>query len=85
MGDTVKLNELTELLETLDYPIDRAAAIEAIGDAILQYADGEERLTAVLERSTVDTYRDLADLESEIRGNVPVEAVGEPGQSEGEG
>lgn len=51
----------------------------------LLYADGEEPLADVVARSNEDTFDDPDDLETEVYNNLPVEAVGEPGQSEGEG
>jgi hypothetical protein len=85
MERTVKLNELTEVLATLSYPTTRAVARRELDDVRLQYADGDEPLTGVLERTPDTTFADADELESEIRANLPIEAVGEPGQSEGEG
>lgn len=85
MRVSVKLNELADILETLDFPATREAVVDELGDTLVQYADGEERLGTVVSRSTQEVYQDPADLDAEIRGNLPTEAVGEPGQSEGEG
>lgn len=49
------------------------------------YADGEEPLAAVVSRSNDDIFETLEDLEAESYNNLPVDAGGEPGQSEGEG
>lgn len=85
MKTSVKLNQLNDTLATLDYPVTREEAISHIGDTILQYADGEERLGNVISRSTAEVYQDRDELDSEIRSNLATSAVGEPGQSEGEG
>nr|WP_245710107.1 hypothetical protein [Halopenitus malekzadehii] len=50
----------------------------------LLYADGRESLAAVVARSNDDVFRSMEDLEAAVFGNVPVEAVGEPGQSDGD-
>lgn len=85
MKTSVKLNQLNDTLATLDYPATKEEAISHIGDTILQYADGEERLGNVISRSTAEVYEDRDELDSEIRSNLATSAVGEPGQSEGEG
>jgi len=85
MRTSIKLNELSELLGTLDFPATREAVLDELGDTILRYADGEERLGNVVSRSTADVYQDADELDAEIRGNLSTESVGEPGQSEGEG
>ncbi len=84
MGD-VKLNELHAAIEDLEYPLSNADARAAVADVQLQYADGEEPLADVISRTTVERFEDPMDLEAEIYNNLPIEAVGEPGQSEGEG
>jgi hypothetical protein len=81
----VPLNRLSAVLESLDYPLSKAAVREWVSDITLLYADGEEPLADVVSRTNVDSFADAADLEAEIFSNLPVEAVGEPGQSEGEG
>ena len=81
----VHLNELRTVIDPLDYPISREDAREELSGVTLLYADGEESLETVVARSNADTFEGPEDLESEIYNNLPVEAVGEPGQSEGEG
>lgn len=85
MTRRVKLNHVHELLTELSYPVDNETASSQLDDVTLVYADGEESLHAVLERSNEDEHHTAEDLESEIYSNLPVEAVGEPGQAEGEG
>lgn len=85
MTDEVMLNRLRSVIEPLSYPISRDAARGELSDVTLLYADGEEPLADVVARSNVDAFEDVSDLETEIYNNLPVEAVGEPGQSEGEG
>jgi hypothetical protein len=85
MTKTVKLNRLASVIESFDYPISRAAVREQTEDVTLEYADGEEPLASVVGRSHQDTFETAEDLEHEIYNQLPTEAVGEPGQSEGEG
>ncbi|WP_232701067.1 DUF5789 family protein [Halobacterium wangiae] len=85
MAREVKLNHLSAELEALSYPASHEDAQATFEDVVLRYADGEEPFVDVLERSQEDVFVSRDDLESEIYNNLPTEAVGEPGQSEGEG
>ena len=51
----------------------------------LQYADGSEPLDEVLGRLEDEQFASAEEVQSSIFNTVPVEGVGEPGQSEGEG
>jgi len=85
MARTLALNRLSRELETHDYPLTVEDAAVEMSDIVLEYADGEEPLPDVLDRSNEDVFVGPDDLESEIFGLLPTEAVGEPGQSEGDG
>ncbi|MGB9988032.1 DUF5789 family protein [Salarchaeum japonicum] len=85
MATRIKLNELDDALDDLPYPLTHGDAVAELDDYVLQYADGEEPLADVVERSDEDVFDDPSMLDAEIRNNLPTEAVGEPGQSEGEG
>ena len=85
MSQEVKLSDLRVELETLSYPTTRDEVLAAFDDVVLLYADGEERLDAVLERANDETFDDAEDLQTTVYNHLPTEAVGEPGQSEGEG
>lgn len=85
MAREVHLNELRTAIDPLEYPISREEARQELSGITLLYADGEESLDAVVGRVNEETFEGVEDLETEIYNNLPVEAVGEPGQSEGEG
>lgn len=84
MQREVKLSRLRELLATLEYPISKQEAREDLEGVTVLYADGQEPLEEAVARSTVDRFKDAEDLESELYTHLPIEAVGEPGQSEGD-
>lgn len=84
MTEPVKLSHLRDVLDSIEYPISKSDARDETAGIVLQYADGEERLSAVISRANDDTFEGVDDLEAEIYGNLPIEAVGEPGQSEGD-
>jgi hypothetical protein len=85
MSREVMLNRLRTVIGPLEYPLSKADVHEQLSDVTLLFADGEESLVAVVDRSHAESFEDVEDLEVEIFNNLPVEAVGEPGQSEGEG
>lgn len=80
----IKLSRIESELATLSYPASRGDVIEEFDDVVLLYADGREPLRDVVGRINDDEFGSLDELQSELFGNVPVEAVGEPGQSEGD-
>jgi hypothetical protein len=84
MDDAVKFSRLPSVLESLDYPITREDAAVEFADVTLLFADGEGNLGEYVSEVGSDSFRDAEDLYSEIQNVVPVEAVGEPGQSEGD-
>jgi hypothetical protein len=79
------LNRLSHELESPQYPLTVDDATAELSDVVLEYADGEEPLPDVLDRSSEDVFVSPDDLETEIYSLLPTEAVGEPGQSEGDG
>lgn len=85
MGETYKLNELRSFLETVSYPLSKAVAKEEAKGVTLQYADGDEPLNDVIARINSEAFATVDELETEIFNALPTEAVGEPGQAEGEG
>ncbi|MDS0221689.1 hypothetical protein NDI54_10055 [Haloarcula sp. S1AR25-5A] len=85
MTRQVKLNELTALLETATYPLSVATARTEFNDVQLVYADGSESLPTVLDRINDEQFDSPDEAQSSIYNTIPVEGVGEPGQSEGEG
>ncbi|WP_225332887.1 DUF5789 family protein [Halomicrobium urmianum] len=85
MPEKVKLNELNEVFGRFQYPVVRDDLAAQLDDVVLRYADGEEELQAVLDRVDDQKFDSRDELENSIYNALPTEAVGEPGQSEGEG
>ena len=84
MSRAVKLSRIDGALATLSYPIDRETAVEELDDVTVLLADGEENLGDVIERTSSERYDSQTDLRDELFEYLPVEALGEPGQSEGD-
>lgn len=81
----VKLSRVESALDELQYPISRAEAADRFDDTTLTYADGEENLGHLIRDLPSDQFADMDELSNELFDLLPTEAVGEPGQSEGEG
>jgi uncharacterized protein YbbC (DUF1343 family) len=81
----VKLSELDSVLQKFDYPLSKSDAIDRTDDVVVLYADGDEPLPDVIERIDADSFDSAQDFQTQAYNVLPTEAVGEPGQSEGEG
>ncbi len=85
MTREVKLSRVETELATLSYPVTRDDAATELDDVTVLFADGETNLGEVVSETGSDSFESVGELESEVYGALPIEAVGEPGQSEGEG
>ena len=84
MGE-VKLSRLETVLSDLEYPISRERASDELEDVTVLLADGETNLGDVVSETGSESFESVDELGSEVYGALPIEAVGEPFQSEGEG
>jgi hypothetical protein len=80
----IKLSGLRSRLADIDYPADVEQVGDELGDTVVELADGEVALTDVLEDVPDDRYGSADELEADVYAALPTEAVGEPGQSEGD-
>ncbi len=85
MGERIHLSELRVELETISYPVTRDDVADSLGDVMVLYADGEEPLADLVSRTPSDAFESVDELSSELLSSAPIEAIGEPGQAEGEG
>ncbi|MFC6732051.1 MULTISPECIES: hypothetical protein [unclassified Haladaptatus] len=84
MARTVKLSRVNGTLAELSYPISRTDAMAELSDVTVLLADGETKLSNVIERAPSMMYETMEDLQTDLLTYMPVRAVGEPGQSEGD-
>jgi len=84
MDDRVKLSRVREQLVELTYPVTRDDAATALEDVTVTYADGEEDLGYMVSEVGGDTFESPDDLFEDLQAVLPVEALGEPGQSDGD-
>lgn len=82
--DMVKLNRVESLFETLSYPVSRSEAAEQFADTTVQLADGQANLGDMLSEAMAESFLGPDELYAELNNTLPIEAVGEPGQSEGD-
>jgi hypothetical protein len=80
----LKLNTLIEQFETLTYPLDRETAAASFSESTLLLADGERNLGGLIERAFTPSFDSAEDLFVELQTVLPIEAVGEPMQSDGD-
>lgn len=86
MNRHVKLSRVESTFEALefDYPVSREAAAAACSDVTVQLAEGDENLGELVARIRADRVADAHDLYMELQNVLPIEAVGEPFQSDGD-
>ncbi|TQQ82784.1 hypothetical protein EGH24_04915 [Halonotius terrestris] len=84
MTDTVKVARVKPLLQEIDYPVSRTAAATAFDGFTLVLADGEANLGDLIDSAGRETFESADDLTTELNNVMPIEAVGEPGQSDGD-
>ncbi len=81
----IKLSELTGTLrDELEFPVDTETAAEALEGFTLLLADGEAELSELVRELESEEYGSVGDVEMEVYSHLPPEALGEPGQSEGD-
>jgi len=84
MTERVKLSRVQSTFERLDYPVTRDDAAAEFADVTLLLADGESNLGELVSELGSDAFHSADELFEELQSVLPVEAVGEPGQSDGD-
>jgi hypothetical protein len=85
MTERVKLSRVDSVFERLDYPLTRDDAAAEFADVTVTFADGEANLGELVSEVGSDAFHGPDELFAELQNVLPVGAVGEPGQSEGDG
>ena len=81
----VKLGRVRSALDELEYPVSRPEAADELAGTTLVFADGEDDLGELVDETREDRFESAEELEAGLHNALPEGAVGEPGQSEGEG
>jgi len=82
--DRIKINRVKDVLNRVDYPTGRDAAAAEFDDVTLIFADGETNLGELIANCDREEFSSADDLDTELNNVMPIEAVGEPGQSDGD-
>ena len=84
MNQEITLSRLESALETRSWPASRSELVSAHADTTVLYADGEDDLGELIAAIDQERFESAEDLYVALQNVVPVEAVGEPGQSDGD-
>jgi hypothetical protein len=82
--DRIKINRVKNVLGRIDYPTGRDEAASAFADVTLVFADGQTNLGELIAQADRNRFDSVDDLDTELNNVMPIEAVGEPGQSDGD-
>ncbi|WP_332898409.1 MULTISPECIES: DUF5789 family protein [unclassified Haladaptatus] len=84
MTRVVKLSRVDGTLSELSYPISRTDAMAELSDVTVLLADGEATIPSVMKQVPSAMYETVEELRNDLFMYMPIAAVGEPGQSEGD-
>lgn len=84
MSDEVKLSRVESRFAELNYPVTRTDAAERFSETTLLFADGQANLGELVDEMESERFDGVDELTAELNNTLPIEAVGEPGQSEGD-
>ena len=84
MTEEIHLSRLEPTLEARTYPAEREALAESFAGTTLLFADGDADLGGLIDDVDQETFESADDAFVALQNVLPVEAVGEPGQSDGD-
>ncbi|EMA03590.1 hypothetical protein [Haloferax denitrificans] len=84
MTETITLGRVESLLEDLSYPVSRRDAATSLDGVTVLMADGNADLGELVGNCLTAEFADAKDLYYELNNAMPIEALGEPGQSDGD-
>ena len=84
MTDEIHLSRLEPTLEEQSYPVEREALAESFAGTTVLFADGDADLGGLIDDVDQASFESAADAFAALQNVLPVEAVGEPGQSDGD-
>ena len=84
MTHELKLSEVESELGELSYPVARRDAAERFDGVTVRFAEGEADLGGLIAETPADSFDSPDELYADLNNVLPVNAVGEPGQSEGD-
>jgi hypothetical protein len=82
--ESITLARVESLLEDLSYPVSRRDAATSFDGVTVLMADGNADLGELVRNCLTSEFTDAKDLYYELNNAMPIEALGEPGQSDGD-
>lgn len=79
---SLEMDKIGELLDDGRYPVSTEELLEEYGDVEINYPNGSEQLTSILETSGAEEYRTSDEVELAVLNGVGREAVGRPRYSD---
>jgi hypothetical protein len=84
MSDETHQSRLEPTLDDRTYPVDREALAESFAGTTVLFADGDADLGELVGETDQEAFESAADAFAALQNVLPIEAVGEPGQSDGD-
>ncbi|ELZ45668.1 hypothetical protein C464_12140 [Halorubrum coriense DSM 10284] len=84
MSDQITLSRLEPTLGDHAYPADREALAASFAGTTVLFADGDADLGDLLADVDQEAFESAADAYAALQNVLPIAALGEPGQSDGD-
>jgi hypothetical protein len=84
MTDEIPLSRVEGEFETFSFPAARSDLAESCAGTTVLFADGDADLGELLAEIEQDRFESPEDAYVSLQNVLPIEAVGEPGQSDGD-
>ncbi|MDZ5812100.1 hypothetical protein U4E84_12185 [Halorubrum sp. AD140] len=84
MTTEVHLSRVEDEFTEYSYPVERRALAESCAGTTVLFADGDADLGALLAEIDQERFESPEDAFAALQNVLPIEAVGEPGQSDGD-
>jgi hypothetical protein len=84
MSDEINRSRPESTLADRAYPADRGALADSVAGTTVLFADGDADLGDLLAEVDQARFEGAADAHAALQNVLPIEALGEPGQSDGD-
>lgn len=84
MTTDVHLSRVVDEFHDHDYPLEREALADACSGTTVLFADGDADLGELVDDIQQERFESPDDAFAALQNVLPIEALGEPGQSDGD-
>lgn len=84
MTDEIHLSRVEDEFKGRDYPTDRDELVDACSGTTVLFADGDADLGELVADIEQERFESAEDAFVALQNVLPIEALGEPGQSDGD-